>query len=59
MGKETAMHRTQDLGHTGRRSSAAARWALAALVQMFVPLVLALTAGPASAQVIRLSLIHI
>lgn len=47
------MHRTQDLGHTGRRSSAAARWALAALVPMFVPLVLALTAGPASAQVIR------
>ena len=42
MGKETAMHRTQDLCQ---------RRALAALVPMLATLVVALTAGPASAQV--------
>ncbi|MBJ2139191.1 DUF4124 domain-containing protein [Delftia sp. K82] len=50
------MHRIQDLCQPpahGRRSSAAVRWALAALVPMLVTLVVALTAGPASAQVIR------
>lgn len=40
------MHRTQDLCRTGRRSSAALRWTLAALMAT-------LAAGTASAQVIR------
>lgn len=55
MGKETAMHRTRDLCQRpahGRRSSAAVPRALAALTAL-VPLVAALAAGSASAQVIR------